>query len=558
MPEAATGVGMSERRDPVLAVVGVTLLAFAVRFVALDARPFHWSEGRVGYWALRFAETGAYEYRPVAGGPFVYVAARWAIELFGASDAVARAPVALLTALGPLAALLFRGPLDDRETVALAGVLAFQPVVVYYSRFLRGDALAAVFGLVVLGGAVRYRRRDDWWGLSLAGGALAAAVAASGFAVAYLLVAPLAALFVLDEARVRGVPERARRTLFGDHDHPPAHERLAAHATPVARAVFVFLAVWYVLFAPRAPGLAPGLYDPTRIFTVAGAAFEGTVRSFWEYRVVYRLQPRTPGRHGLIEYALPLVETAIRVAPVTLAAGLVGFFTERYRSDTRPLVAFGGYATLWGVFVLAVAAPEPHPWVAVHLVAFAALPAAVGLARLASGLRRRARVDEPARVALALSVVVAAVAVAGPTLAAPYAPPERGSPFTQYAQPTDDPGELVPAVQRATANNTGVDVLYVAPRFDTRQEYDTPPIAEVDRERWGNRLPLQWYLERGGVETQSAFNLSYLPLGAERVPVVVTTPRYADGVAGRLDGEYTRHRLQLGVHSRNVTVFVQG
>ncbi|ERH11859.1 MAG: hypothetical protein J07HB67_00870, partial [halophilic archaeon J07HB67] len=81
---------MSERRDrTVLAVAGVTLLALVVRFVALDARPFHWSEGRVGYWALRFAETGVYDYRPVAGGPLVFVAARWAIGLFGASDAIA-------------------------------------------------------------------------------------------------------------------------------------------------------------------------------------------------------------------------------------------------------------------------------------------------------------------------------------------------------------------------------------------------------------------------------------------------------------------------------------
>lgn len=557
MTEAATGEGMSERRGPVLAVVGVTVLAFAARLVALDARPFHWSEGRVGYWALRFAETGAYEYRPVAGGPLVYVAARWAIELFGVSDAVARAPVAVVTGAAPLAALLFRGPLDDRETVAFAGVLAAQPVLVYYSRFLRGDALAAVLGVVVLGGAVRYRRRDDWWALYLAAGALAAAVAASGFTLAYLLVAPVAALFVFDEARVRGVPERARRAVFGDDDHPPAHERLAAHATPVARAVFVFLAVWYVLFAPRAPGLAPGLYDPTRIFTVAGAAFEGAARSFWEYRVVYRLQPRTPGRHGLVEHALPLVETAVRVAPVTLAAGLVGFFTERYRADSRGLVAFGGYATLWSVFVLAIAAPEPQPWVAVHLVVFTTLPAAVGLTRVANALRRRARVEEPARVALAVSVVVAGVAVAGPTLAAPYTTPERGSPFTQYAQPADDPGELVPAVERATANNSGLDVLYVAPRFDTRQEYDSPPIAEVDRDRWGNRLPLQWYFERADTQTGSAFNLSYLPRGVETVPVVVTTPRYADGVNERLQGEYTRHRLRLGLHSRNVTVFVR-
>lgn len=549
---------MSQRRDRVVvAVFGVTLLALAARVVALDGRPFHWSEGRVGFWALRFFETGAFDYRPVAGGPFVYVAARWAFELGGVSDAVARAPVALVGGLAPLVALLFRGPFDDRETVALAGLLAVQPLGVYYSRFLRGDVPAAVFGLAVLGGATRYRHHGDRRGLYLAAGALAAAVGASGFAFAYPVVWLVAALFTLDEARIRGVPERARAAVFGDGDRPAPHERLAAHATPLARATFVFLGVWYVLFAPRAPGLAPGLYDPTRVFTVAGAAFEGALREFWSYRVVYRLQPRTPGRHGLLEYAVPLVETAVRVAPATLAAGLVGFFSERYRADSRPLVAFGGYATLWGVVVLSVAAPRPHPWVAVHLLPLAALPAAVGLARGFAVLRRRTAGGDPARVALAAAVVVATVAAAGTPVAGAYAAPERGSAFTQYAQPTDDPGELLPAVERATANDTGTDVLYVAPRFDTREEYDRPPVAQIDRTRWGNRLPLQWYFERADAETDSAFNVSSLPPDAGTVPVVVTTPRYAEAVRGELSGDYERRRLQLGLHSRNVTVFVR-
>lgn len=549
---------MSQRRDRVVvAVFGVTLLALVARFVALGGRPFHWSEGRVGYWALRFFETGAYDYRPVAGGPFVYVAARWAFELAGVSDAVARAPVALVGGLAPLVALSFRGPFDDRETVALAGLLAVQPLGLYYSRFLRGDVPAAVFGLAVLGGVTRYRHHGDRRGLYVAAGALAAAVGASGFAFAYPIVWLVAALFAVDEARIRGVPGRARAALLGGDDRPAPHERLAPHATPLARATFVFLGVWFFLFAPRTPGLAPGLYDPTRVFAVAGAAFEGALREFWSYRVVYRLQPRTAGRHGLLEYAFPLVETAVRVAPATLVAGLVGFFSERYRADSRSLVAFGGYATLWGVFVLAIAAPEPHPWVIVHLLPLAALPAAVGVARGWSLLRRRTSGDTPARVALATAVVLAAVAAGGAPVAGAYAAPERGSPFAQYAQPADDPGELLPAVERATENDTGLDVLYVAPRFDTREEYDRPPITGFDRIRWGNRLPLQWYFERADAETGSAFNVSYVPRDAGTVPVVVTTPRYAGAVRNRLSGDYERRELRLGLHSRKVTVFVR-
>ena len=99
------------------AVVAVTALALLARLVGLGTRPFHWDEARVGYWTLRSLAVGAYEYRPVAGGPFLYVVGRWLVTLLGPSDAVARLPVALLGGLLPLAALLFRsaGEPDGRD-----------------------------------------------------------------------------------------------------------------------------------------------------------------------------------------------------------------------------------------------------------------------------------------------------------------------------------------------------------------------------------------------------------------------------------------------------------
>ncbi|MFC6794536.1 flippase activity-associated protein Agl23 [Halobaculum halobium] len=149
-----TGATRSKGIDrTVLAVAAVVALALVARFAFLGVRPFHWSEGRVGYWTLRYLETGVYSYRPAAGGPVVYLSTRWAIALLGSSDAAARSAVALAGGLLPAAALLFRGPLRDDETVALSALLAGSPLLVYYSRFLRGDVLAAAFGLVVVGGS---------------------------------------------------------------------------------------------------------------------------------------------------------------------------------------------------------------------------------------------------------------------------------------------------------------------------------------------------------------------------------------------------------------------
>lgn len=92
------------------AVLLLTALALLTRFVGLGARPFHWDEARVGYWTLRSLETGVYEYRPVAGGPFLYLVSRVAFDALGTSDAAARAVVALVGGLLPAAALLFHAP----------------------------------------------------------------------------------------------------------------------------------------------------------------------------------------------------------------------------------------------------------------------------------------------------------------------------------------------------------------------------------------------------------------------------------------------------------------
>ncbi|MFB6256868.1 MAG: hypothetical protein ABEH58_09130, partial [Haloplanus sp.] len=44
----------SDDRRTLRAVLATTALALAVRLVGLGARIFHWDEGRVGYWILRY------------------------------------------------------------------------------------------------------------------------------------------------------------------------------------------------------------------------------------------------------------------------------------------------------------------------------------------------------------------------------------------------------------------------------------------------------------------------------------------------------------------------
>jgi len=125
--------------------VAIALAALVARLFRLGTRIAHWDEGRVAFWALRYAETGYFEYRAIVHGPFLFQVDRWLFALFGPSDFVARLPVALVGGLLPLAAWGLRDRLRDGEVVALALFLSANPLLLYYSRFARNDVLVAGF-----------------------------------------------------------------------------------------------------------------------------------------------------------------------------------------------------------------------------------------------------------------------------------------------------------------------------------------------------------------------------------------------------------------------------
>nr|WP_020222830.1 hypothetical protein [Halarchaeum acidiphilum] len=77
-------------------VVAATAVALVARFLALGYRVAHWDEGRVGYWILRYAETGRYTYHPIVHGPFLFQVNRFVFDVAGASDATMRTVVALV------------------------------------------------------------------------------------------------------------------------------------------------------------------------------------------------------------------------------------------------------------------------------------------------------------------------------------------------------------------------------------------------------------------------------------------------------------------------------
>ena len=188
------------------AILAVTAAGLVARLFALGHRVAQWDEGRVAYWTLRYEATGLWHYRPIVHGPFLFHVDARLFSLFGANDFTLRLIVAIVGALLPLAAWLFREHLRDSEAVALSLLLAFNPFLLYYSRFFRNDVLVATFLLLGLGLFVRAIDTSDHRYLYAAVVAVALGFTTKENALVYLLCWFGAGVLLLDHRFLRAVP----------------------------------------------------------------------------------------------------------------------------------------------------------------------------------------------------------------------------------------------------------------------------------------------------------------------------------------------------------------
>ena len=540
------------------AVLVVTLLALLARLVGLGARPFHWDEARVGYWTLRSLETGVYEYRPVAGGPFLYVVARRLFAFGLTSDAAARLPVALIGGLLPAAALLFRR--DDRpdleaglsnlETAALALLLAFAPPLLYYSRVLRGDLPLAAFSLLAVGLVWRGLRRNDRRTLYAGAAAFGLALTTSGFVLAVLGCWLLAVLLTFDEARVRNEPPATiRERVRGGVD------LVTDRWVPLLRAVTVSIVVAVAFYLPRG---RIELSEPSTLLAALETGTVGALQRFLSVRVLGRHAPPTyTNDHPLLPFVADTAGVLVAVALPVVALALWGFFRERYAGRSRPVVNFAAYWAGAGLLLFPVATEVNQPWVAVHVLAPATIPAAVGLAALWNHAARSVAAADAARLAAALLLLSGAGVHTGAVAAGEvYDTPEARDSLPGYAQPGAEYRVAVTAIETGVDGNEGADVLYVgaALAVDDESVLDRPPIPERAQGAFSARLPLSWYVERADTQTASVTGANAMP--GELPPVIVTTPEQRRAVADRLSG-YERYTVEQGLTNRRLVVFVE-
>ena len=571
-----------------LAVVGVTLLALLLRLVDLGGRVFHWDEGRVGYWALRFHETGEFFYRPIIHGPFIPVVNNALFDLLSVSDFTARLPVAVLGGLLPLAALLLRDRLSDRETVALALLLAVDPMLLYYGRFMRSDVVVgsfafAAFALVVAG----IDRRNGLYAVPAAA-SMAFAFTAKENALVYVLCLAGAAVLLLDhrlvavatrtDSFVDAVVDTAVTTLRALDDWTAGKRLRRAAAASVdhrGAAVAVHLGVWVPVVTVAATTAAVGVIiffyaprpdlwqavDGTRpLLPVVEAATLGAGERFVDSWV-------SAGEgNPYLAFAWDLLETLLYGSGVVVTLGVIGFFADGYGGRNRRLVAFTAYWALVSVLGYPVGTDIQAPWLAVHVVLPLCVPAAVGLVRLVE-TAETALVDEAGlQVGVAVFLLVAAgggVVVAN----ADYwnTANEEDRTVIQWAQPENDIQQTLATVDRVTRHNDGTDVLYVGttpPRGDNSELYvadesgldRAPPVRG-----WHSRLPLPWYTEKANATVASTPpSARYDGLPSDPPPVVIAHSWDRENVSTRLPATYEAHQHNFKLWGEEIVLFVDG
>lgn len=497
-----------DRRRTTIGVLAITALALLVRLVGLGTRVFHWDEARVGYWVLRYMETGAWSYRPIVHGPFLFHVNEVLFGIFGPSDFVARLVVALVGAALPLSALLFRERLRNLETLALAGFLAFNPVLLYYARFMRNDVLVAAFAFVALGSFVRLvdtgRRRYLYGGA----GALALAATTKEIFVVYLAVWLGTLVLLLDNRLVAARHRGESWYSVGLQYWEALTDRFEPWALPIWIAVVEFLVIVAFFYAPR-PDLYQAFAAPARLPQVLEAATVGAWQELWGTWV-------TGGHeHSYVDFLLADVERLGRASIVLTVFGFVGFAADRYgRRIPRDVVTIG-FGWAGAIFLIYPAITDiSAAWGLVHTVVPLAIPAAVGFGYVVDrGARRYRESDQVGTAIVAILLVVAGVQVGITAYGTSFDSPQAyDNPLVQYGQPAGEMQDTLDDVEAIAGANDGTDVLFYGDHF-----YVADESQPLEGPSWTNRFPLTWYLERADADIESTKR----PEGLEDAPPVV-------------------------------------
>ncbi|MGA9399609.1 flippase activity-associated protein Agl23 [Haladaptatus sp.] len=569
--------------EPVPLVVLITVVGLALRLVSLGARVAHQDEARVAYWIYTYSQNGVWYYRHIIHGPFLMQVNSIVFSLFGANDFTMRFIVALLGGLLPLAALLFRERLKPSETVALAFLFAANPVLLYYSRFMRNDVILGVAMVFALGFLVRYfdTRRLSYFFAAVACFALGFTMKENALLYVACWVGAGVLLYdhrlmlkrVGNEGIGAAVPRRYRigAVRLMERDRSVMNSVLKALGVGLA-AIIEFLIIFIYFYAPRSqsqpgPGLWKSFSHPEMIPKVLVAATVTVGNNFigWQGHA----------DHAYLPYLEHLL-TTLKVGALALCIlAVVGFVLDRYSGDRpRDVVAFGFYWGVASILGYPLVMDIKAGWAAIHAIIPLAFPAAVGLALVFRWGWEAYEDHDDVSLAAAAVLLLLVVASAGTTAySTTYQhPQDPDNQFVQYAQSSSTHSKpLLHTLERISRENEGTDVLFYGNKFYSSNEAadDVYPVESGEGgEGWFARLPLNWYLESADAQMASTQNASNLR--GDKPPIVIAPANVstcssedstAEDIESYMSG-YTRYEFQRfsynsGCHISTTVIYVQ-
>ncbi|WP_276272432.1 flippase activity-associated protein Agl23 [Haloarcula litorea] len=565
-------------------VVAVAVVGLVLRLAWLGRRVAHFDEGRVAYWAWHYGESGSFAYRYIIHGPFVQHADRWVFAVLGPSDFTMRLPVAVVGALLPLSVLLLRRHLRRSETVAVALLLALDPVLLYYSRFMRSDVLVAAFMFAAFGMVVRFYDtrlpRYLYWAAGLMALGFASKenalvyvvtwLGATGLLLAKVFVLPNgyrdAVLFVTDAPSGREIKARVIGRIRGDlalvvdtvRSFTARNEDpkwlLGAYAGHVVLAVGLFAAVSLFFYAPRGAGVAglrhppappsagavgfwEGVTNPALFGQMVDATVDRVVDQWSEW-----LDPASEKTLADYERHLGVFLKALVLAsaPITAFAGL-GYLLDRLGYTTPrhlvPFLFYAGFVSIWGY---PLGTDIGAPWIVTHAVVPLSVPAGVALAAVFRWGLDALSADDVTGVATSALVFALVALLLGQVLVTGVYTntTAESNELVQFAQPDQSTRTALTELDRiATAHEGGTDLIvyhgesgsnYAAKEAFVEDDRESWDDAYWDLRptclQWHNTLPIPWYIAAQDVEADCSNQPAGLALRArqDQPPVIVT------------------------------------
>ncbi len=139
----------------------ILLLAFLTRFSELGVRAMSHDESLHTYYSYLFADVSGYAHNPMMHGPLQFHLLNASYQLLGVTDFTARIPAALCGVLSIALVWLLRKDLGKVGTFVAMGLFLISPYLLFYSRYVRNEALLMPIAILTLWSILRYFQTED-------------------------------------------------------------------------------------------------------------------------------------------------------------------------------------------------------------------------------------------------------------------------------------------------------------------------------------------------------------------------------------------------------------